>query len=68
MFANKALENEGVVKIDDVCPEVVDQFLNYLYTGSLKEEERRKDGGDDHDPTWIEMLPDLVRMAIKVAL
>jgi len=66
MLANKALEDEEVVKIDDVCPEIVDQFLNYLYTGSLKEEDRN--GSNDHDPAWIQMLPDIVRMAIKVAV
>jgi len=52
------------VKIDDMSPKLVNQFLNFIYTRSMKDERHLR----SDDPTWIEMLPQLVCMADKVNL
>jgi len=59
----KSEEGEIVLRIDDVCYEAVELFVNYLYTGSMNDESR-VEGDNDH--TWVKMLPQLVCMARKV--
>jgi len=55
-----------VVKITDASPEVVDQFLTFLYTGKLKD--KRRKGNDDDEPVWVQMLPQIIYIADKVNL
>jgi len=49
---------------EDVTPEVIDQFLTFLYSGKLKD--IRQDIVTV-DPTWVEVLPELFQMADKVS-
>jgi len=67
MFGNKTFsENkERVVEVDDVSLEVVDQFLTFLYTGQLKDNRVERTG---NNPTWIELLPQLVYVGDKVTI
>jgi len=65
MFQNETMveKKAGVVKIGDVSVEAVDQFLNFLYCGKLKEKLESK----TDEPTWVKILPELVYIAQKVA-
>jgi len=54
-----------VVKISDASPEVVDQFLTFLYTGKLKD--KRKKGNEDDEPVWVQMLPQIIYLGDKVS-
>jgi len=60
-------ENGKVVlklEVEDVALEVIDIFITFLYSGKLKDI-REEEG--DVDPTWVEMLPQLVDLAHKVS-
>jgi len=65
MFSNNEMveRKEGVVKMDDISFEVVEQFLTFLYTGRMKDKEGRE---GNTEPIWIELLPQLVYIADKV--
>jgi len=63
MFEKDGQQEEVELKIDNVSADVVDQFLTFMYTGSLKE---KRPEGSSNDLTWIELLPQLVCIARKV--
>jgi len=48
---------------EDVALEVIHQFLTFIYSGRLKD--TRKDSASA-DPLWVELLPELVQLALKV--
>jgi len=50
-------------KVTDVSPKVFDQFLSFLYNGEMKD--RRY--GNNSDPTWVVMVPQLVSLAYDVS-
>jgi len=64
MFSNEKMveRKEGVVKMDNASLEVVEFFLTFLYTGRLKDKLRE----ETSNPTWIELLPELVSIADKL--
>jgi len=66
MFTNKGMaeRRHGVVTMNDVSPEVVDQFLSFLYTGRFKNKRKANENG--FVEVWKEILPQLVYMADKV--
>jgi len=51
------------LEVEDVALEVIEFFFTFLYSGKFKDT-RDPDGVD---PTWIEMLPQLVYIAHKVS-
>jgi len=53
------------LEVEDVALEVMDIFITFLYSGKLKDTREEE---DDDDPTWVEMLPQLVDLAYKVSL
>jgi len=58
-----AERKSGVIKITDASVEVTDQFLNFVYSGRLKD--KRK--GKCENPLWVSLLPKLVYVADKVS-
>jgi len=48
---------------EDIALEVIHQFLTFIYSGRLKD--TRKDSASA-DPLWVELLPQLVQLALKV--
>jgi len=65
-WSNERKEGKVVVKMeDDVSLEVIDHFLTFLYSGVLKGGESVVPSGR---PVWIDLLPQLVRMAHKVII
>jgi len=56
-------QNQGVVKMNDVSPEVVGYFLSFLYTGRLQ---NKRSANQDDIFIWVKSLPQLVYMAEKV--
>jgi len=67
MLTNKdtAEKKSGVIKITDASVEVMDQFLNFVYSGRLKDKKKRK--GKSENPLWVSLLPELVYVADKVS-
>jgi len=53
------------LEVEDVALEVIDIFLNFLYSGKLKD---IREEDDDDKPTWVKMLPQLVDLAYRVSL
>jgi len=54
-----------VLKLElDVAIEVIDIFLNFLYSGKLKGVRKPE---LSVKPTWVAILPDLVALADKVS-
>jgi len=68
MFISEGMteRKNGVVTMYDVSPEVVDQFLSFLYTGRFKNKRKANDNQDGFVEVWVEILPQLVFMADKV--
>jgi len=65
-WSNENKEGKVVVKMEgDVSVEVIDLFLTFLYSGVLKGGESVVPSGR---PVWIDLLPQLVKMAHKVIL
>jgi len=57
-------DGKVVLKLEeDVDFEVMDAFLTFIYSGRLKD--NRKDNTTP-DPIWVDVLPQLVRLAVKV--
>jgi len=57
-------DGKVVLKLEeDVALEVIDHFLTFIYSGRLKDTRK-----DRHSaaPVWIECLPELVQLAVKV--
>jgi len=48
---------------EDAALEVIDQLLTFIYSGRLKD--TRKDS-TSAEPLWIDTLPELVQVAVKV--
>jgi len=59
---NMIEKTAGVIKMTDVSVEAVDQFLNFLYCGKLKNDSK----DETVEPTWVKILPELVYIAQKV--
>jgi len=59
-----AERKNGVVRMNDVSPEVVEQFLSFLYSGRFKNKDEENEDG--FLEVWIKILPQLVYMADKV--
>jgi len=58
-------DDKVVLKLEvDVAIQVMDIFFNFLYTGKLKDV---RENELSVEPTWVEMLPDLVAHADKVS-
>jgi len=57
-------DDKMVLKLEvDVSLTVMDIFLTFIYSGKLKDIRE----GDGVDPTWVQMLPQLVEMAHEVS-
>jgi len=56
-------KQRGEIEISDISPEVMSQFLHFVYSGRLQ---NKRQGGKD-EPEWVRMLPELVKVADKVA-
>jgi len=50
--------------MNDVCPDVIDNFLHFVYTGRFKNKRKANEHG--FVEVWVEILPQLVYMADKV--
>jgi len=61
-------ENGKVVlklEVEDVALGVMDIFMTFLYSGKLKDIRQEE---EEDEPTWVQMLPQLVDLAHKVSL
>jgi len=56
------LEVEGVDVTSDTSA-VIYIFLTFLYSGKLEDSEETR----NMDPVWLELLPALVKLAVKVS-
>jgi len=57
-------DDKVVLKLEeDVAIKVIDQLVTFIYSGRLKD--TRKDN-TSADPLWVETLPELVQLAVKV--
>jgi len=65
MFSQEhTIEKEtGIFKISDVPLDVMDQFITCLYTGKFNGKRKECDG----EPSWVDMIPQLVYFADKVS-
>jgi len=52
------------LEVEDVAVEVIDIFVNFLYSGTLKDV---REHFRSIDPTWVAMLPKLIDLADKVS-
>jgi len=57
-------EDKVVLKLEeeDVDLEVIHQFLTFIYSGRLKDTRNETTA----EPLWVESLPELVQLALKV--